>query len=745
MISKTHSFRDPRNPIGVLILLAAFAAAAGCSTANTTGGDVVVNHVNASGNSVPGWVTPTGGSHANSATMNYIANGGSSSCTECHGSDLAGGISRVSCFGNTAGCHHGPIPNWITAAVHGATAKKAPGSSGFASCQICHGSNFSGGGATVSCYTCHGVSAPHAPKPWRGLSGSPYTHTTTDPANAPVCAQCHYPGSSNNPANHPATPAAAGTAPGCFNGTMCHNQAGHPAGWAATAPAAQPHGDAAKKDNTVSGQGFPYCKTCHGTGTNFSGGTSGVSCYTCHGVSAPHAPKPWRGSPYTHTDTAEAGNAPVCYQCHAYTGTANPNNPHVPPTPAPTGTAPGCFNGTMCHNQAGHPAGWAATPPAAQPHGDAAKKDNTVSGQGFPYCKTCHGTGTNFAGGTSGVSCYTCHGVSAPHAPKPWRGLSGSPYTHTDTAEAGNASVCVLCHFPGSPNNPANHPATPAPAGTSPGCFNSTLCHGSAGAAHPVPYNDNSHYTVITATFTANCSPCHDVSAPSTKVGPVCQTCHVAASPLVAANCTSCHASPPNGGAPAGAVYANIAGAHAVHIALNSVGGPVSCETCHTGLGPSLLNLNHYNRAKSRVPPGDAAFPATYNAKTGASSFDNSASLNCSNVSCHGGQATPNWQTGTLDVNTQCTSCHALGTAQYNSYNSGEHNQSNHLLFSCTVCHNTTTLAVNHFTTLADNTISPAVAAAAVGGTGTLITTWTPGTGTSGTCNAACHPGNRNW
>ena len=125
MSSKTRSFRVPRNPIGLLILLAAFAAAAGCSTANTTGGggDVVVNHVDASGNSVPGWLTSTGGSHANSATRNYIANGGRSSCTECHGSDLTGGISRVSCFGNTAGCHHGPIPNWITAAVHGATAK----------------------------------------------------------------------------------------------------------------------------------------------------------------------------------------------------------------------------------------------------------------------------------------------------------------------------------------------------------------------------------------------------------------------------------------------------------------------------------------------------------------------------------------------------------------------------------------------------------------------------------------------
>jgi hypothetical protein len=225
MISKPRSFRDLRNPIGVLILLAAFAAA-GCSTSNTTG-DVVVNHVDASGNSVSGWVTPTGGSHANSATMDYIGNGGTSSCMECHGSDLAGGISRVSCFGNTAGCHHGPIPNWATPAGHGATAKKAPGSSGFASCQICHGRNFSGGGALVSCFNnaaCHGagVASPHASQ-WS--TGDTYIHTNTSGGNAPVCAFCHLNGASS-PIAPPAPPAPAGTPPGCFNSTLCHGSTG---------------------------------------------------------------------------------------------------------------------------------------------------------------------------------------------------------------------------------------------------------------------------------------------------------------------------------------------------------------------------------------------------------------------------------------------------------------------------------------------------------------------------------------
>jgi predicted CxxxxCH...CXXCH cytochrome family protein len=94
----------------------------------------------------------------------------------------------------------------------------------------------------------------------------------------------------------------------------------------------------------------------------------------------------------------------------------------------------------------------------------------------------------------------------------------------------------------------------------------------------------------------------------------------------------------------------------------------------------------------------DVIIGTAYNAKSGAASF-NAASEACANVSCHGGQTTPSWLTGTIDVNTQCTSCHALGTAQYNSYNSGEH--SLHVsMFACTVCHDTTKLAVNHFTNL---------------------------------------------
>jgi predicted CxxxxCH...CXXCH cytochrome family protein len=604
MTTLAHSLCGPRRSIGWrFLLLAALAASAGCSTSQSTNGDpAIVNHILPSGKSVDGWmVAPSGGTHASSATLDYIGNAGSSNCAQCHGSDLAGGISAVSCFSNAArGCHHVTAPGtpaWDDPQVHGATAKKAPGSSGFASCQICHGGDFSGGGSGVSCFSCHATS-PH-PADWK--SGDRYRHDNTATGNAAACAVCHR--------------SAAGT-PGCFNNTLCHGEGAvpHPVGipaWYATPPGAQ----------------------VHGTGPN--------------GAKA-----------------------------------------------APSPTA------------------------------------------GFLHCQGCHGSGTDFAGGTAGVSCTNnpdaaCHGsaVASPH-PRDW--LPGDSYVHTSTAE-GNAAVCADCHR--------------SAAGT-PGCFNNTLCHGAGGAPHPVPFSNASHYGVDAATYASNCSGCHDVPAspPTSKVGPPCRTCHVASSPLTAGSCTSCHASPPDSGAPAGAAYPNLAGTHAVHLSLNGAGSPVSCVTCHNGLTSGTDN--HYNRANNipgenaqRIPPGDAAFPATYNAKTGATSFLPSA-LTCTNVSCHGG-TTPNWQSSVIDVNSQCGICHAQGTAQYNSYNSGEHGI-NTAHNTCGNCHNTATLAANHFTNLS----TPAMegpASATIGGGTTKVSSYVAGTGScTPATGSGCH-GNRDW
>ena len=456
----------------VLAVVVAVLAAGGCSTSTTTSG---LSLVNEQGNHPANFL----------ATHPGFAVSSVSQCSPCHGDDLKGGIANASCF--TAACHHGTVPGWVAtppaAQPHGASAKKAPGSSGFVSCRICHGDTFSGGGAQVSCLNnaaCHGagVQSPH-PAQWR--TGDDYFHTTTDEANASVCAQCHRNGN-NSPIAPPSPPAPAATPPGCFNNTLCHgeNPVPHPVGaaWVTTPPAAQPHGNSAKA--TPSGSaGFAFCRVCHGTTDgNYDGGSAQVSCLNnsaCHGsgVQSPHASQWFQGDTYVHI-TTDPGNASECAFCHFN----EPNAGNHPPTPPPAGSTPGCFNGTLCHGASisQHPEGWFVRPPGPQPHGQSAKAAPSGS-PGFAVCRICHGTPDgNFNGGAAKFSCLivACHGGGglSPHAAQ-W--LPGDTYVHI-TTEGANASECAFCHY-GEPGG-GNHPPTPPPAGSTPGCTNNTLCHG---------------------------------------------------------------------------------------------------------------------------------------------------------------------------------------------------------------------------------------------------------------------------
>lgn len=395
-------------------------------------------------------------------------------------------------------------------------------------------------------------------------------------------------------------------------------------------------GHAASAVRTYVDNGVTSCAGCHGA--DLAGGTAGISCY---------------------------------------------------------GNPAGCHHGTI--------PGWTASSPAVQGHGTAAK--NAAGNSGFVACRICHGE--SFSGGGSQVSCLGCHGTGAPHAPGPWR---GSGYTHATTAEAGNAPVCHDCHaYAGAanPNNPIV-PAPPAAAGTAPGCFNGTMCHNDK--RHAVPFANADHTSATAATYSGNCGGCHGVTGTSpASDAPLCAACHQAGSPLSAGGCTSCHANPPDGPSDA---YPNAAGSHAAHAALAGAGTAVTCSSCHSGLGTGTLS--HYNRANARpgkdalrTDPGDVAFPATFNALSGAASFSPSGRT-CSNVICHGGQTTPEWRSapGAIDVTNACLACHAPGTGQYNGYHSGEHGR--HLVHfgfsasTCKRCHDVTKVNVTgHFQNLA--------------------------------------------
>ncbi len=422
-----------------------------------------------------GWTTAgDGGLHP----ARYQA--GPSACFECHGKNLNGGISGVSCFSASLSginCHpagpSGHPAGWSAPNAHGSSAKAlAAGKDGIAHCQVCHGSDFAGGSAKKTCLNsagCHGagVMAPHSPKPWRSNIGG-RTHTNSDASNATGCAVCHSAGA--NSIRKPSITPPVGTAPGCFNNTLCHGVEGHATGWKASFE----HGAAAK---SVSGgdNGFIACTQCHGAG--YDGGSAEQSCLNtvgCHGtnVAAPHPASPWRstsgGTSHVSSDVSNAGQCAVCH-------TGGANSSRGPRAGDKIGLT-GCFNNTLCHAVTGHLDGWKAP----NQHGTEAKKA-PASDTGFSSCQPCHGAA--FINGAA-VTCFNnaaCHGsgVYAPHSRKPWFSrIVGTP-THSSTDTA-NVGTCAICHTAGE--NSTVKPPFPATM-TLAGCFNNTLCH-----FHQIPY-----------------------------------------------------------------------------------------------------------------------------------------------------------------------------------------------------------------------------------------------------------------
>ncbi|RME62826.1 MAG: hypothetical protein D6790_05685, partial [Caldilineae bacterium] len=91
-----------------------------------------------------------------------------------------------------------------------------------------------------------------------------------------------------------------------------------------------------------------------------------------------------------------------------------------------------------------------------------------------------------------------------------------------------------------------------------------------------------------------------------------------------------------------------------------------------------------------------------------------------------------------INVNSQCTSCHASGTSAYNSYNSGKHSKHIRKGFACTVCHNTAKMG-NHFGDLTTPGFETDPAST-IGGGGTKV-----GSYSSGRCSSIqCH-GSERW
>ena len=182
----------------------------------------------------------------------------------------------------------------------------------------------------------------------------------------------------------------------------------HPSDWL------EVHGKMVVKDSSLSMQS---CQACHGV--DYSGGASGVSCYSCH-VLYPHT-KDWLtvGSATFHGGIALQSHNDKCQSCHGedYKG----GNSEV-----------SCYD---CHAYP-HALGW-QDENSVEFHGKVSRE------LGKEECQACHGT--DFSGGSSGKSCFECH--TYPH--KDGFAQPGSPNFHRGFIKQSikwDLSQCQACH-----------------------------------------------------------------------------------------------------------------------------------------------------------------------------------------------------------------------------------------------------------------------------------------------------------
>jgi predicted CxxxxCH...CXXCH cytochrome family protein len=496
----------------------------------------------------------------------------------------------------------------------------------------------------------------------------------------------------------------------------------------------------------------------------FSASFDGLSCHA--GGPVPH---PMDGTFLTgsvHGPVAKA-DLTFCQICHGEAGGAG-SNPRFNVGIDSQGST-GC---EACHPvNAAHPAVWA---------GPTANAFHYSAGNIQAACTLCHGTTLDGVGGAVGaVSCLGCHAA-------PFDGTldctfcHGTPPTgilnHVSASAITSHDVCTVCHgmkestAGGSFSQTANYPlfnkatdtqgdhwdgninmnAATGYNETNFGC-DTALCHGNdaahqlsdsglpvvlgvygaGGAPHPVDAAwllPSGHVAAADAT----CLSCHVEDGSGTA--PSCLSCHTNGNPLTVMACASCHSAPPNTASTALVDRPDRAGNHNVHDILTA--DTTTCAACHSGAGTNTLN--HFDTTE----PANVQFLATYNAASAASY--NSTADTCSNVSCHGGVTTPDWNTGTINVygggTAGCQQCHKA-SGETNSYVSGEH--SLHLgvsFIDCLSCHDIAVLQTgiagnSHFSGLATSTFELApqqTIKTSIGYDGT-------------TCNTpGCH-GSQNW
>ncbi len=309
----------------------------------------------------------------------------------------------------------------------------------------------------------------------------------------------------------------------------------------------------------------------------------------------------------------------------------------------------------------------------------------------FPLCASCHGT--DFAGGTAGVSCLTCH-VEGPTACSTCHGSNG-PTTFAHQAHAPTVA-CGECHivpttwdsdghilhdgvaitapvrvvFGARANetiDPADRAGPPVWDGAT--CTN-VYCHGAAlhaagGAATRPRWDD--------PLPPGGCTTCHGAPPPTPNhVRSDCRACHPPSAAHIdgivelGTTCSSCHGSAASIAPPmdlAGNTFTTAigVGAHQAHLQASSrISAPIACATCHV-VPATITEPGH-------LGPGPAVV-------TAALGWDHDAQT-CSTAYCHGA-ARPRW---TSSGEVSCGSCHGIPPVD-------AHHDATMTLTTCATCH----------------------------------------------------------
>lgn len=424
-----------------------------------------------------------------------VANGKGACATQCHGTDLKGGLSGKAC----TDCHSNyPHANaWSTPAIHGPAAKGDLKNN----CMSCHGSDLKGGDSKVSCYTCHKETYPH-PQGW----SAPDQHGKFVQTNGTgKCAtQCH-----------------GVQLDGGLSGVSCktcHTVWPHPAtNWM------KQHSETARMI------GISACLGCHKT--NPPGGQTGISCAQCHASLPAHADADWAKSGHGKLAMQQPTSltAPTgCPLCHGtkLEGGKIPTQPTLKQVPA-------CTSCHATYPQLHKPAAGTAAWNTFDGHGkwvmaqvDISKGDTTSQiNTLIADCKLCHGD--DLQGGNTGKSCYVsgCH-VSFPHPPaapgySPWASKHGV-YANAETPKAKSCAT-ANCHGVDLQGLPAGEKDV-----------SKKLVKGCADCHLQMPHlpkeqwdHGKSIYMAGTTQLDVkNCAQCHGDTWKGKSDAPSCYTCH---------------------------------------------------------------------------------------------------------------------------------------------------------------------------------------------------------------------------